>query len=162
MANTIISNNSYVSCRLNNGKEFDYCDDRYIAPCKDTVPKYRYLSKYAMSHHSDFKGFWIAPFVILQKGEDVHNVEYSISVIPEIDHLLKHHGKPHDMDISRIISLVQYGNYRLKSVGSIQIYNLILNPIKFSDKDYEVDAIIAMKKLGKQYGLNFQTMEELS
>lgn len=161
MANTIISNNSYASCRLNNGKEFDYCDDRYIAPRKNSVPKYRYLNKYAMSHHSDFKGFWVAPFVILQKGEKVDNVEYNIFVIPEIDHLLKHGGKLHDMDLSRIIRLVQYGHYKLKPVGSIQVYNLIINPV-FSDKDYEADAIIAMKELGKEYGMNFQTMEELS
>lgn len=152
MANVI--NNT--SCRL------DYCDDRYIAPCEGSAPKYRYLSKYAMSHHSDFKGFWVAPFVILQKGEDVHNVEYIICVVTEIARLLKHEGKLFDMDFSRIISLVQYGNYRLKTVGSIQVYNLILNPIKFSDKDYEANAILAMKELGKEYGMNFQTMEELS
>jgi len=156
------NNNSYVSCRLNNGKEFDYCDDRYIAPCENSVPKYRYLSNYAMSHRSDFKGFWSEPFVILQKGEEVYNIEYSVYVIPEIDHLLKHGGKALSMDLGRIIRLVQYGQYKLKLIGSIQIYNYILNPVNFSDKDQETEAIIAMKELGKQYGMNFQTMEELS
>lgn len=158
----IISNNSYVSCRLNSGKEFDYCDDRYIPPCGDTIPKYEYLSNYALTHRAGFKGFWSAPFMILQKGKEVSNNEYLIYVIPEIDHLLKHGGEIFDMDLKRIIRLVQYGLYKLKLVGSIQIYNLILNPVDFSDKKQEADAIIAMKELGKQYGLNFQTMEELS
>ncbi len=164
MAKTVIpNNNSYDSCRSNNGKEFDYCDDRYIAPCEASVPRYRYLNKYAMNHRSGFKGFWEAPFVILQKGKKVDNIEYNVFVIPEIDHLLRHGGKLHDdMDLSRIIRLVQYGHYKLKPVGSIQIYNQILNPINFSSKDYEANAITAMKKLGKQYGMDLQTMEEHS
>lgn len=163
MSNAIISNNNpYASCRLNSSKEFDYSDDRYIAPCKDTVPKYQYLSKYALNHRAGFKGFWVAPFVILQKGRASAHIEYSVYVIPEIDHLLKHGGKIFDMDFARIIRLIQYGHYKLKPVGSVEIYNLVLNPVDFSDKQQETTVLNVMKQLGQEHGMNFQTMEELS
>lgn len=166
MSNTTGTKKIYTSCRVNDRSEFDpnrsngIPKDFYISPdCRKPKPKYLYLSPYAMEHRFGFKGFWEAPFVILQKSNDVDNIEFSIFVIPEIATLLSEKGHLFELTLARIIQLVQYGVYKLKPIGSIRIHDNVLEPIDIP-AEHKITALEKMQQLGQQYGLNFRIVAD--
>lgn len=156
--------------RLNSKLYPNYIAPSSVMPCMDITPcstpytetrtKYRYMNNYALSHRYDFKGFWVAPFVILQKNTDTSIIEYTVSLIPEVECLLELDWTPAPMDIYRVMRLIQYGAYKLKRLGCIRVNDFVLEPIDIPD-EYKANALNAFKNIGQQYGLNFRTMEEL-